>query len=157
MKKLLSILLVAALLCLGSSVAYGARVDQSRIGLIRLQSTGLMAPHTHVRTSPGLIYRISYTASLARTWLAVLDSNTTGDANSVGAHLSNLITGNRVLVDLSIATAGASLTVEYDPPLEFKNGLMISTGTTSSVGLLIDLGENAAGTPLASAIIHYGE
>ena len=158
MRKILSILLIAAFLCVGNS-AY-ARVGQSRIGLIRLQSTGIIIPHTHVRTDPGLIYRISFTANKARAWVAIIDSSTTGDADTVQAYLTNIVSGDansRILVDISEATAGDSVTITYDPPLEFRNGIMVSYGTTDSSGVLIDLGQVGSGVEAATVIIHYGE
>lgn len=158
MKKILSIFLIAAFLCVSGSSADAARLGQSRIGLLKLESTGIIVPHTHVRTSPGLIYRISFTANLARTWVAVIDSASTGSASTIDEHLSNIVSGDndkRILVDLSEATAGDSVTVEYDPPLEYKHGLLVSYGTTTSAGLLQDLGQGVGGIECATVIIHY--
>ena len=160
MKKILSILLIAAFLivCVGNSAH--ARVGQSRIGLIRTVSTGIIIPHTHVRTSAGLIYRISFRANVARTWVAVIDSSTTGDTSSMAEHLGNIISvGNnpQILVDLSEATAGDYVSITYDPPLEFKNGLLVTYGATNTDGLNVAIGESDAGIDIATVIIHYGE
>ncbi len=161
MRKLFSILLIAALLLCVGSPAY-ARVGQSRIGLIRLQSTGVITPHTHVRTSPTLIYRINFTATFARVWVVVYDSSTTGSASTMRNYLSSSFIGaennGRVLVDITEATAGDSKEVTFDPPLEAKNGILVSTGTTNATtGLVEEIGENVSGVPVANVIIHFGE
>ncbi len=160
MKKILSIFLIAVFLCVGGSSAYAARIGQSRIGLIVTESTGVCTPHTHVRTSPGLIYRIEFTANLALTWVAILDTATTGGADSIDNHLSNLVSGGntkRVLVDIMEATAAESITIEYDPPIPFKHGLMVAYGTVDSAGKVVEIGQNANGIEAASIIIHHGE
>ncbi len=158
MRKILSITLVALLICLSATVSF-ARVGDTRIGRVSLKSTGLVEPHTHVVTSPIFIYELEFSANVANTWVALLDTSTTGAASTLDDHISTLVSPNnsRLLADVREPTAGDFTRIVFDEPLEAINGLMVSYGTTNgSTYLLEQLGElTANGTNVAEVLVRY--
>ncbi len=153
MKRIFSLVIVAAFLICLSGVAE-ARVGDSRIGAITLNSVYISDSnaHTHVTTSPTDVYKISFRAGTNLAWVTILDSNTTGASDSIGEYVQ-LITAesaNRIRADVGEATAGDWVHVDFgDIPLHCKFGLMVGLGATSSAGA-----DTADGTD-GSAVVYY--
>ncbi len=149
MRKYISLVLVLLLLC---SVAH-ARVGASSIGVIKLQSTGLVENHTHVRTSPTKVYKITFRANTDDAFCALLDSNTTGSENSINTFLSNnaQLGKSIVKVDIGEATSGDWFIVDFgENPLIFEHGIFVAMGSIDALGTSVQQTAQDA-----QVIIHY--
>lgn len=154
MRKILSITLVALLICLGATTCFAQ--GRSRIGEIRLVSSGVInQTHTHVTTSPALIYKIQFRANYNHSWAVVYDSNTTGASTTMDEYVNLLSAeGNgRVLADPGEATAGDWVKIDYDVPIYAKNGILAGSGSTDTAGGSTAI--DAPGDAYAELIIHY--
>jgi len=135
MRKYLSIALVALMVfACGTALAYDAGfpsrgdlfLQTATIGNNPANNVG----HTHVTTSPTLVWRVTLTSTAANTYCQLIDSSGTWGDASTAATISRkgapvVGGGNKgIKADLGATTANTSYDYKFDPPIRFEEGVL---------------------------------
>lgn len=161
MRKILSIVLVVMFVC---GAAFAGDIGFPSRGDLFLQTatignnSGNNVGHTHITTSPTLVWRVTITSSAANTYCQLIDSSGTWGDASTAATISRkgapVIGGNKkVKADLGATTAGTSYDYKFDPPIKFEEGVLAGIcGVPSSTG-----GDSLTNGATVTAVIQYSQ